>query len=70
MMYAKLMHRSLFDNIRYPKGKIFEDIGTTYLLFDQCDQVICSFIGCLEYIYILILLIMYFCFANTQCLEE
>ena len=49
--YAKLMHRSLFDNIRYPKGKIFEDIGTTYLLFDQCDQVICSFIP--KYYYVI-----------------
>ena len=35
--WAKLYHRSLFDTVRYPKGKIFEDIGTTYALMLQCD---------------------------------
>lgn len=37
--YAKLYHRSLFDHVRYPKGKIFEDIGTTYELIMQCDNI-------------------------------
>ena len=41
--YAKIAHISLFENVRYPKSKIFEDTGTTYLLFDQCEQVICCF---------------------------
>ena len=49
--YAKLMHRSLFQKVRYPKGKIFEDIGTTYLLFDQCEEVICGFIP--KYYYVI-----------------
>ena len=35
--WAKLYHRSLFDSVSYPKGKIFEDIGTTYKLMMQCD---------------------------------
>ena len=35
--WAKLYHRSLFDTVSYPKGKIFEDIGTTYALMMQCD---------------------------------
>ena len=36
--WAKLYHRSLFDTVSYPKGKIFEDIGTTYALMMQCDN--------------------------------
>ena len=36
--WAKLYHRSLFENVSYPKGKIFEDIGTTYALMMQCDE--------------------------------
>lgn len=49
--YAKLCHRSLFEEVRYPKGKIFEDIGTSYLLFDQCEKIICSFIP--KYYYVI-----------------
>jgi len=41
--YAKLYHRSLFNRIRYPKGKLFEDIGTTYQLIEQCNQISCGF---------------------------
>lgn len=41
--YAKLYHKDLFKNVKYPKGKLFEDIGTSYLLFDQCKEIICSF---------------------------
>lgn len=36
--WAKLYHRSLFDTVSYPKGKIFEDIGTTYALIMQCSE--------------------------------
>jgi glycosyltransferase involved in cell wall biosynthesis len=49
--YAKLAHRSLFDTVRYPKGKLFEDIGTSYLLFDQCDEIICGFVP--KYYYVI-----------------
>jgi len=48
--YAKLIHKSLFQSVRFPKGKIFEDIGTMYLVFDQCDEVICSFFPKYNYI--------------------
>lgn len=41
--YAKLYHRSIFDQVRYPKGKLFEDIGTTYKLINQCDNISCGF---------------------------
>lgn len=30
--WAKLYHRSLFEGIAYPKGRLFEDIATTYRL--------------------------------------
>ena len=36
--WGKLYHRSLFDTVLYPKGKIFEDIGTTYALMIQCES--------------------------------
>jgi hypothetical protein len=36
--WAKLYHKSLFDTVAYPKGKIFEDIGTTYALIMQCSE--------------------------------
>ncbi|MBR1443324.1 MAG: glycosyltransferase family 2 protein [Firmicutes bacterium] len=49
--YAKLYHKSLFENVKYPKGKLFEDIGTSYLLFDQCEKIICSFVP--KYYYVI-----------------
>ena len=43
--WGKLYHRSLFDDVEYPVGKIYEDIGTTYLLFFKCDFIA---VGCLS----------------------
>lgn len=40
---AKLMHRDLFRDIRFPEGKLFEDIGAVYLLFDKSKKVACGF---------------------------
>ena len=37
--WAKLYDRSLFSDVEYPKGKLFEDIGTTYKLMLQCNNV-------------------------------
>ena len=37
--WAKLYHCSLFLNTTYPKGRIFEDIGTTYALMMQCGAI-------------------------------
>ena len=37
--WAKLYRMDLFQNVRYPKGKLFEDIATTYALMLQCDQI-------------------------------
>ena len=41
--YAKMYHRNLFSDVRYPEGKLFEDIGTTYLLLDQNEAISCGF---------------------------
>lgn len=37
--WGKLYHRDLFNEVEYPKGKLFEDIGTTYKLIMQCDSI-------------------------------
>ena len=37
--WAKLYHKTLFNTVKYPKGKIFEDIGTTYALMLQCENI-------------------------------
>jgi glycosyltransferase involved in cell wall biosynthesis len=41
--YAKLGKRELYRQVKFPVGKLFEDIGTTYLLFAQCETVACGF---------------------------
>lgn len=41
--WAKLYHRSLFEKVSYPVGRIFEDIGTTYALFLQCPVIAVGF---------------------------
>lgn len=48
--YAKLGHRDLYENVRFPVGKLFEDIGTTYKLFAQCDKIECGFLPKYNYI--------------------
>ena len=35
---VKLYHRDLFNNIRYPKGMLFEDLLTTFKLMLLCDS--------------------------------
>lgn len=39
-VWNKLYKRYLFDNIRFPEGKIFEDVFTTYKLMDKADRVV------------------------------
>jgi len=34
----KLYKRSLFENIRYPEGKLYEDVATTYKLINKCEK--------------------------------
>lgn len=37
--WGKLYHRALFENIRYPKGILYEDLPTTYRLIQCCKKV-------------------------------
>ncbi len=37
--WNKLYKRELFDNIRYPFDKIYEDLFTTYKIFGNCKKV-------------------------------
>lgn len=36
---AKLYRRQLFDNVRFPVGELYEDVGTTYRLILQCPEI-------------------------------
>ena len=36
---ARLYHRSLFEKVRYPKGRLFEDVFTTYRLLLSVDKI-------------------------------
>lgn len=38
--WAKMYKKELFDNVKYPKGRIFEDAATTYLLIDKCKKIV------------------------------
>ena len=37
--WGKLYLTSLFNNVKFPKGRLFEDSATTYLLVEQCDKI-------------------------------
>lgn len=41
--YAKLGKRELYNDKFFPEGKLFEDIGSTYKLFEECSTVECGF---------------------------
>lgn len=49
--WAKLYHRELFLNVKYPKGKIFEDIATTYALMLQCDYIAVGYESKYNYVF-------------------
>lgn len=36
---SKLYDISLFEGVRYPKGRLFEDTATTYKLFLKCNEI-------------------------------
>lgn len=46
---GKLYRKSLFRNVRYPVGKLHEDLFTTYKLVMQCSQV--AVLQCALYMY-------------------
>lgn len=37
--WNKLYRRELFETVRYPIDRMMEDVGTTYRLLEQCEQV-------------------------------
>ena len=37
--YAKLYHKSLWENIRFPKGKVYEDTAIMYKIFDEAKKI-------------------------------
>lgn len=49
--WGKLYHKSLFEKVKYPKGKLFEDIGTTYALMLQCDYIAVGYESKYNYIF-------------------
>lgn len=38
--WNKIYDIKLFDDIRYPNGKLFEDITTSYKLFSKCEKIV------------------------------
>lgn len=48
--WGKLYERDLFDDISYPEGMRYEDIGTTYKLFIKSEKIACGF--CSKYYYL------------------
>lgn len=48
-VWGKLYARMLFDSIRFPKGKLYEDAYINYKLYMQCDKVCYSEIPLYHY---------------------
>lgn len=40
--WGKLYARSIFQGVRFPVGRLYEDVGTTYRLVLQCDKIAIS----------------------------
>ena len=40
--WNKLFRRELFESIRFPSGKLHEDLFTTYKTFDKAERIACS----------------------------
>lgn len=38
--WAKIFKKELFEGIRFQEGKIYEDLGTIYKVFDKTDKVV------------------------------
>lgn len=49
--WGKLYHRSLFENVRYPVGKLYEDIGTTYKLMIKSSKIAVGYESKYHYIF-------------------
>ena len=40
-LWDKLWRRSLFEGIRFPEGKTFEDFAVVFRLFERCERIAC-----------------------------
>ena len=40
-VWDKLWKQELFEGIRFPVGRVMEDLAVTYLLFERADSVLC-----------------------------
>ncbi len=40
--WGKLYEASLFDTVKWPEGKLFEDIGTVYQLYEKSGKIACG----------------------------
>ncbi len=38
--WGKLYKRALFEHVRFPVGKLYEDYGTTYKVFFLCNKIV------------------------------
>ena len=47
--WNKIYRRSLFDDVRYPKGKVFEDVYTLPLLLRKAKRISTTSKGCYHY---------------------
>lgn len=47
--WAKLYRKAIFDEIEYPVGKLFEDIGTTYKTFIKSGKIACGYFSKYNY---------------------
>ncbi len=47
--WNKIYRRKLFDNVRFPVGKVFEDVYTLPRLLEQCRTVATTNKGCYHY---------------------
>lgn len=45
----KIFRRTLFDDIRFPEGRVFEDVATLPLLLQKARTVITTHLGCYYY---------------------
>lgn len=49
--WGKLYHRDLFDGVRYPVNKIFEDAAITYKLMMRCEKIAISYESKYTYVF-------------------
>lgn len=48
--YAKLFDADIMEGFSFPKGKVYEDIGSLYLLFDKCPLIKCGMVSKYHYV--------------------